>query len=173
MQFVLGRAHEELKERNQASVAWEQLVLETLLHLLYILDASNQLVILVQQHITLCIQLCHHLSHFAVLALPAVCICKLTIGAPTRCTREDRAQTVDSNLSTIHAERIQICTAPAHLQTICQHILVYLCIYIMYTMTYHVYTMYVHSMYLYIHVCSMYVPDHQHIGRAYPRHKSG
>ncbi len=42
---VLGRAHEELKERNQApSVAWEQLVSETLFHLLYILDTFNQLV---------------------------------------------------------------------------------------------------------------------------------
>ena len=123
MQLVLGRAHEELKERNQApSVAWEQLVSETRFHLLYILDTSNQLVIRVQQHITLSIQLRHHLSHFAVLARPAVCISKLIVWAPTRCTRADRAQTVDSNLSTIHAERIQICKAPAHLQSICQYI---------------------------------------------------
>jgi hypothetical protein len=56
MQLVLGAAHEELKERNQApSVAWEQLVSEALFHLLYILDTSNKLIIRVQQHITLCI----------------------------------------------------------------------------------------------------------------------
>ena len=108
MQLVLGRAHEELKERNQApSVAWEQLVSETLFHLLYILDTSNQRVILVQQHITLSIQLHHHLSHFVALALPTVCISKLTVWAPTRCTRADRAQHVDSTLTTIHAERIR------------------------------------------------------------------
>ncbi len=71
MQLVLGRAHEELKERNQApSVARKQLVSETFFHLLDILDTSNQPVILVQQHITLSIQLRHHPSHFAVLALP-------------------------------------------------------------------------------------------------------
>ncbi len=75
MQLVLGRAHEVLKERNQApSIAWEQLVLKTPFHLLYILDTSNQLVMSVQQHITLSIQLCHHLSHFPVLARPAMCI---------------------------------------------------------------------------------------------------
>ncbi len=92
MQLVLGRAHEELKERNQApSVVREQLVSETFFHLLDILDTSNQPVILVQQHITLSIQLRHHLSHFAVLALPAVCISKLTVWAPTRGTRADRA----------------------------------------------------------------------------------
>ncbi len=62
MQLLLGRAHEELKERNQApSVAREQLVSETFFHLLDILDTSNQAVILVQQHITLSIQLRHHL----------------------------------------------------------------------------------------------------------------
>ena len=56
MQLVLGAAHEELKERNQApSVAWEQLVSEALFHLLYILDTSNKLIIRVQQHITLSI----------------------------------------------------------------------------------------------------------------------
>ncbi len=124
MQLVLWRAHEELKERNQApSVAREQLVSESPFHFLYILDKSSQLVISIQQHITLSIQLRHDLSHSAVLARPAVCISKPTVWAPTQCTRMDRAQTVDCNLSTIHAERIQICTAPAHLQTICQHIL--------------------------------------------------
>ena len=123
MQLVLGRAHKQLKERNQApSVALEQLVSETLFHLLYILDKSNQLVILVQQYITLSIQLCHHVSHSAILARPTVSISKLTVRAPTRCTRADRAQTVNSNLSTIHAERIQVCTALAHLQTICQYV---------------------------------------------------
>ena len=87
MQLVLGRAHEELKERNQApSIVWEQLVLETLFHLLYILDTSNQLVICVQQHITLSIQLCHHLSHFPVLAHPTMCISKLIVWTPTCCT---------------------------------------------------------------------------------------
>ena len=87
MQLVLGAAHEELKERNQApSVAWEQLVSEALFHVLDILDTSNQLVISVQQHITLSIQLLHDLSHSAILACPAVCICKLTVWAPTRCT---------------------------------------------------------------------------------------
>ncbi len=167
MQLVLGREHEELKERNQEpSVVLEQLVSEKLFHLHYILDKSNQLIIGVQQHITLSIQLCHDLSHSAVLALPAVCISKLTVWAPTRCTLADRAQTVDCNLSTIHAERIQMCTAPAHLQTICQHILVYPCMYLLYTMTYHVHIMY-------IHVCSMYVPDHQRTGCSYPLHKSG
>ncbi len=138
MQLVLGRAHEELKERNQTpSVAWEQLVSKTVFHLFYILDTSNQLVILVQQHITLSIQLHHHLSHFAVLARPTVCISELIVGAPTCCTRANRAQTVDSNLSTIHAERIQKCTAPGHLQTIFQYILLYPCMYSMYTTTYH------------------------------------
>jgi hypothetical protein len=62
------------------------------------------------------IQLLHHLSHFAVPARPSMGISKLIVGAPTRCTRADRAQTVDSYLSTINAERIQICTAPAHLK---------------------------------------------------------
>ena len=119
MQFVLWRAHEELKERNQTpSVAGEQLVPEALFHFDDILDKSNPRVILVQQRITLGIQLRHHLSHSAVLARPAVCISKLIVWAPTRCTRADRAQAVDSNLSSIHAERIQISTAPPHLQTI-------------------------------------------------------
>ena len=131
MQLVLGRAHEELKERNQApSVAWEQLVSETLFNFRYILDTSNQLVICVQQHVTLSIQLRHDHSHSAVLAHPAVCIRKLTVRAPTRCTRADRAKAVDCSLCTIHAERIQICTASAHLQTIYQHILVYPCMYL-------------------------------------------
>ena len=126
MQLVLGRAHEQLKERNQApSVAREQLVSETLFHIFYILDTSNQLVIRVQQHITLSIQLRHDLSHSAILACPAVCICQLTVWAPTSCTRANRAQTVDCHLSTIHAERIEVCSAPAHLQTICQHISMY------------------------------------------------
>jgi hypothetical protein len=75
------------KKRNQApSVARQQLVSETLFHIFYILDTSNQLVIRVQQHITLSIQLRHDLSHSAILACPAVCICKLTVWAPTRCT---------------------------------------------------------------------------------------
>ena len=90
MQLVLGTGHEELKKGNQSpSVAREQLVSEALFHLLYILDTSNQHVILVQQRITLSIQLCHHLSHSAVLARPKVCISKLIVGAPTRCTRAD------------------------------------------------------------------------------------
>jgi hypothetical protein len=115
MQLVLGRAHESSKKEIRHHVLrankWEQLVLETLFHLLssYILDTSNQLVIRVQQHITLSIQLCHHLSHFPVLAHPAMCISKLIVWAPTRCTLAGRAQTVDSSLSTIHAEKIQIC----------------------------------------------------------------
>ena len=51
MQFVLGRAHEELKERNQTpSVAGEQLVPEALFHFFDILDKSNLRVILVQEH---------------------------------------------------------------------------------------------------------------------------
>ena len=152
MQLVLGRAHEELKERNQApSVAWEQFVSETLFHLLYILDKSNQLIILIQQHITRSIQLRHHLSHFAVLARPAVCISKLIVRAPTRCTRADRAQTVDSNLSTIHAEGIQVCTTLAHLQTIFQYILEYPCMYMVYALYIHVYTLYAQFM---KHVCT-------------------
>ena len=54
MQFVLGRAHEELKERNQTpSVAGEQLVPEALFHFFDILDKSNPRVILVQERITL------------------------------------------------------------------------------------------------------------------------
>ena len=86
MQLVLGRAHEKLEERNQApSVTLEQLVSETLFHIFDILDTSNQLVIRVQQHITLSIQLRHYLSHSAILACPTVCICKLTVWAPTRC----------------------------------------------------------------------------------------
>jgi hypothetical protein len=126
MQLVLGRAHEQLKERNQApSVAGEQLVLEALFHLRYILDTSNQMIILVQQSITLSIQLSHHLSHPAVLARPLMGISKLIVGAPTCCTRADRAQTVDCYLSTIHAERIQICTGSAYWQTIFQYILEY------------------------------------------------
>jgi hypothetical protein len=71
------------------------------------------------------------------------------VWAPTHCTRADRAQTVDSNLSTIHAERIQICSAPANLKSICQNIPVYSCMYIMYTNTYTLHTMFVH-------VCNMY-----------------
>ncbi len=47
----------------------------------------------------------HHLSHFVVLALPVVCISKLIVWVPTCCTLADRAQAVDSNLSTIHSER--------------------------------------------------------------------
>ncbi len=78
IQLVLGKAHEELKERNQApSVVWEQLVSETLFLPLYILHMSNQLVIRFQQHIRISIQLCHHLSHFPVLAHPIMGISKL------------------------------------------------------------------------------------------------
>ncbi len=92
VQLVHGRAHKELKERNQApSVALEQLVSETFFNLLYILDKSNQLVIFVQQYIMLSIQLCHYLSHFAVLAHPTVSISKLTVWAPTHCTLAYRA----------------------------------------------------------------------------------
>ncbi len=86
MQLVLGRAHEALKERNQApGVAREQLVSETLFHLRYIYHTSNQLVMCVQEHITLSIQLLHDLSNSAVLELPAVRISnlKLTVRAPT------------------------------------------------------------------------------------------
>ncbi len=86
------------------------------------------------------------------------------VWAPTRCTRADRAQTVDSNLSTIHAERIHICSAPANLKSICQNKSVYSCMYIMYTNTYTLHTMLVH-------VCNMYVLDHQRTGRACPLHK--
>ena len=91
MQFVLGRAHEELTEKNKApSVVGEQLVQEAPSHFFDILDKSNQSVILVQESImamvTLSIQLCHHLSHSAVLVRPTVCISKLIVGAsPTRC----------------------------------------------------------------------------------------
>ena len=87
MQLVLGRAHEELKKGNQPpSVAWEQLVSEALFHLLYILDTSNQHVILVQQRITLSIQLCHHLCHPADFGRQAVSISQLIVRAPTRWT---------------------------------------------------------------------------------------
>ncbi len=119
LQLVLASLSGLAPARNQArSVVSEQLVSETLFQLLYILDTSNR----VQQHITLSIQLCHHPSHFPVLARPAICISKLIVWAPTRCTRADRAQTVDSNHSTIHAERIQIYLAPANLKSICQYI---------------------------------------------------
>jgi hypothetical protein len=119
MQLVLGGAHEELKERNQApSVLGEQLVPEALFDFLDIFDKPNQLTIVVQQLVTSSIQLSHHLCHFAVLSRSAMGISQLIIGAPTRNTRAGRAQTVDSHLSTIHAEGIQISTAPAHLQTI-------------------------------------------------------
>ncbi len=70
------------------------------------------------------------------------------VWAPTRCTWADRAQTVDSNLSTIHAERIQICSAPANLKSICQNIPVYSCMYIMYTHYIQCSYMYVTCMYL-------------------------
>ncbi len=88
------------------------------------------------------------------------------VWAPTRCTLADRAQTVDSNLSTIHAERIQICSqaAPANLKSICQNVPVYSWMYIMYTNTYTLHTMLVH-------VCNMYVPNHQRTGLACPFHK--
>ena len=67
MQLVLGRAHEELKERNQApGVAQEQLVSETPVHLLYILDTPNEPVVIVQELAPLCIQFLHHLCHSAV-----------------------------------------------------------------------------------------------------------
>ena len=47
MQLVLRRAHEEFKERDQApSVAREQLVSETLFHILYI-----------HQQVALCVNL--------------------------------------------------------------------------------------------------------------------
>ena len=61
MQLVLGRAHEELKERNQApSVLGEQLVSEALFDFLDIFDKPNPLTILVQQLVTSSIQLSHH-----------------------------------------------------------------------------------------------------------------
>jgi hypothetical protein len=127
------------------------------------------MIILVQQSITLSIQLSHHLSHSAVLARPPMGISKLIVRAPTRCTRADRAQTIDSYLSTVHAERIQICTGPAYLY-IQVHIMYIQCIYIhlnVYDMYIHVYAMYVQCIYV---SCSMYVPDHQHIERACPLH---
>ena len=64
----------------------------------------------------LSIQLRHHPSHSAILARPTVNIRKLTVWAPTRCTRADRAQAVDRNLGTVHAEGIQICPTTTHLK---------------------------------------------------------
>jgi hypothetical protein len=75
VQFVLGGRHEELEEGYQPpSVARQQPVPETLLYFLDILDAPNQRVITVQQRVARSIQLLHHFSHPAVLALSAMSV---------------------------------------------------------------------------------------------------
>ena len=148
MQLVLGARHEQVKERHQSPcVARQQPVPETLLHFLYILDTPNKVIIIVQKRVSGSIQLLHHLCHPAVMALSTMSIGQLTVRTPARCARPRRAKTVDSHLSSIHAEGIQVGTHKSHLS------LVYI------------------SMYWYIHVCIgtyWYIPSHLHRECTYP-----
>ena len=135
MQFVLGARHEQLKERHQPPcVAREQPVPQALFHFLDILDTPNQLIIIVQQLVPGSIQLLHNLCHPAVMAHATMSIGQLTVRTPARGARPSRAKTVDSNFSSIHAERIKICAGTSHLRkvyfSIYRFIPVYPCIYL-------------------------------------------
>jgi hypothetical protein len=117
VQFILGGRHEELEEGyQQPDVKWKQLVPETLLHFLLILDTANKLVVFVQQLIVRSIQLLHHPCHPAVLALPAMPVHQLTVQTPARGALPLRAKAVDSHLRTIHAD---ISSATQHLPVQC------------------------------------------------------
>ena len=119
MKFVLWGRHEQVKERNQSPcVARQQPVPETLLHFLYILDTPNNVIIIVQQRVSGSIQLLHHLCHPAVMALSTMSIGQLTVRTPARCARPRRAKTVDSHLSSIHAEGIQVGTHKSYLSIV-------------------------------------------------------
>ena len=126
VQFILGGRHEELEKGYQPpGVARKQLMSETLLHFLLVLDTAKKLVVFVQQLVALSIQLLHHLCHPAVLALSAMSIRQLTVRTPARGTRPRGAEAVDCHLSTIHAERIEISSATPYLPIIEYPVLVH------------------------------------------------
>jgi hypothetical protein len=77
---------------------------ETLLNFFYILDTSNKHIVLVQLFVAGSIKLLHDLCHPAVLAGSAMTIGQLVIRTPASGTRSHRAETVDGDLSTVHAE---------------------------------------------------------------------
>jgi hypothetical protein len=119
MQFVLWVRHEQLKERHQSPcVALKAPAFQTLFHFLDILDTPNQLVSNVQQLVPGSIQLLHQLCHPAVMALATMSNGQLTVRTPACGARPSRARTVDSNLSSVHAERIKICTGTSHLRKV-------------------------------------------------------
>jgi hypothetical protein len=88
VQFVLGGRHKELEEGHEPPrVARQQPVPEPLFHILYILDAPDELVVIVQQLVPRSIQLLHNLCHSAVVALSTMRISQLGVRTPASCAR--------------------------------------------------------------------------------------
>jgi hypothetical protein len=118
VKFVLVGRHEELEGACQPPCIvreMPQAMPQTLSLFLYVLGTPDKLVILVQQLVARSIQLLHHLCHPTVPTGPSVPIGQLIIRTPARWTGPHRAEAIDGNLCTIHAERIQICTHTSHL----------------------------------------------------------
>jgi hypothetical protein len=116
---------------------------------------------------------CSITSAILITTLSAMPVSQLTVLTPAGGARPRRAEAVDSHLSAIHAERIQISLATQHLPISC------LSTYIEHTGTYlvctgsrNVCTMYVLVHTEYILTTYSFVPDYQCRAHAYPHWQS-